>query len=1105
MRGQVSNLTVVTADSDQWYSREMDTLRIYLERHGLGKYTELFIEHSIDIDVLADLTETDLEKLGMPLGDRRRFLKAVPSLVAVDVEQEMAQGREAERRQLTVMFADLVDSTKLAARFDPEDMKDVIARYQKAVSDKIIHFGGYVAKPLGDGLLIYFGWPQAHEDDALRALRSAKAAIDAVRGLMAPDDTALAARIGIATGEVVVGDFTGAGVDEKGAVVGETPNLAARLQAVASENSVVVAEKTRRLVGRQFAFADLGEQQLKGFDRPIRAWRVDGELASQSRFDAMHGDRLGAFIGREHEIGMLMQRWEDARDSECQLVLVAGEAGIGKSRLVSECVSQLTGKTRRITCQGSPLHTNTAFYPVVQYLQTRAGFANGDTAAERWIKLDGAVQSQSPRRRIGVRFLSELMSLEIPDDGGAEPKPGVAQSREAAFEVVADTLKSETDHGPLLMVVEDAHWLDPTTQEFVGHLLSRLQHCRAMVLVTYRPEFVPPWERHANVGLLSLNRLGRRDTRAIVASMAALDHDLPPEIAEDIVAKSDGIPLFVEELAGSAIEAARETGDRRIQIPATLRDSLSERLDRLGPTKEVAQIAAAFGREFAADLVAATLRRPENELEADIDRLIAVDIVFESSRSGRRYTFRHGLLQEAAYESMLKSKRRGIHARIAEVLSQYRPEMIETEPEVLAAHFGRAGDTGRSAECWQSAGRLALRNSAYREAIGAFNNALSLLPEATKARADTSRAIASAYFAAGDHNSVHEHLENAASDAEAADDQVMMAEIAMQQSHDLIHYGGSVTDAVRFGERALEIATQLDDDALAYGARFSLGQATWMGGNFIASKGFLTANLPENLRDPKRVRDFGTAGSLMTDSLALLGAICAYVGEFDRAFTFIDRAGTLATDSAFDISVVQYHLNRAQLHRGDIDIALPLGEASVRHATEASLKFVLPWLEGNLGHALALTGRVEEAISMLEKAAQDSDAMHQHQPAANVRAHTFLAETLVAGNPVRALESAEDGLKIARANGYRAQEAELLRVKAAAIAMTDPPKAKTPAREGLALARTLAMRPEEGHALRVLADIHTSGGEVASGRENRDRARAIYTDLGMTYWVERVG
>jgi class 3 adenylate cyclase/tetratricopeptide (TPR) repeat protein len=1082
----------------------MDSLRARLEQLGLGKYTELFAAHRIDLDVLADLTEADFEKLGIALGDRRRLLKAVSRLATTDIRQVQAaaSGREAERRQLTVLFADLVDSTKLAARLDPEDMREVISGYQKAVSDEVARCGGYVAKPLGDGLLIYFGWPQAHEDDAERAVRSALAAVGAVARLTTADGQALATRIGIATGQVVVGDFLGGGVDEGGAVVGETPNLAARLQAAAGPNDIVVAEETRRLIGQLFALTDLGEQRLKGFDRPIRAWRIEGERASDSRFDAMHGARLGPFVGREHEIGLLMQRQQEAEDGECQLVLLSGEAGIGKSRLVAEFLRRLDGKARRIVYQGSPLHTNTALYPVIRSLQSRAGIAPDDAASDKWRKLAAAIPMRSPRARLALRFLADLMSLGDPDQNATEAKPSVEEQREALFEVLGEVAQHETEAAPLVIVVEDAHWLDATTQQLVERMLERLQHRPAMVLVTYRPEFVSPWAQHANVGLLSLGRLGRRDSRAIVATLSG-GQSLPQQLADDIVAKSDGVPLFVEELTGSALEAFRGRDEREIQIPATLRDSLSERLDRLGSAKEVAQIAAAFGREFSVDLLAATLDRPEDELQADLDRLVLVDIVFRSSRSARRYTFHHALLQEAAYESMLKSKRREVHARISRVLGQRRPEMAETEPEVLATHLARAGDTLRAAECWRKAGHLALRNSAYREAIGAFRSALPLLPGGeAKARADIDRAIASAFFAIGDYRSMRQHLEHAATEAEAAGDQVMVAEIAMQQGHVLNMYGGDLADAVRFGQRALEIATRLDDDALGYGARFTLGQSAWVAGDFAGAIRFFTANLPENLRASERVRDFGTAGSLVLDSMAILGSTLSHCGEFERAFAILDRAIRLATDSAWDISVAHYHLNRAHLQRGDAAAALPLLVESVRHATESGLKFNLVWHQALLGYARALVGEADQAASLLQQAFEDADPLHL--PYVKALTSVFLAETLADSRPERALEVAESGLKVARARGYRAQEAELLRAAAAALARTDPAGAEARLNEALALARRLGMRPEEGHALRVLGAVKLAQGERTAAASCRRGARGIYADLGMRVWLERV-
>ena len=1079
----------------------MGSFKARLEQHGLGKYAELLAKHSIGEDVIADLDDADLEKLGIPMGDRRRFLKVAWDGEPAVADQKAPVGRDAERRQLTVMFADLVDSTKLASRLDPEDMKAVIADYQRSVGEAVARFGGYIAKPLGDGLLIYFGWPQAHEDDAERAVRAGMAAIAAIRQTATVDGIAPAMRIGIATGEVVVGDFTGNGVDEFGAVVGETPNLAARLQSAARENTIVVAEETMRLAGRQFAFTELAEQNLKGFDRPIRAWRIDGERPSETRFDAMHGARLGAFIGREHEIGMLLQRWEEAIEGEPQLVLISGEAGIGKSRLVAECLDRIGGTPRRIAYQGSPLHANTALYPVVRQLQARAQFGPNDTAEEKWTRLEAAIPREVPRRNLALQFLAELMSLTAPI-AFDRSRAAADEHKEAAFEVLAEAARMEAEAGPLLVVVEDAHWLDATTQEFVGRLLDRLQRCPAMIIVTYRPEFVPPWAQHSRVSHVTLSRLGKRDARAIVDSLLSGERSLPQNIANDIVAKGDGVPLFVQELTGSVLETARTTGDGGIQIPATLRDALSERLDRLGAAKEVAQVASAFGREFAADLLAATLGREEDDLRVDLERLMAIDVVFQSSRSAHRYTFHHALLQEAAYESMLKSKRRDVHARIAEVLTEQRPEMVEIEPEVMANHFARAGDALRAAECWRKAGHLALRNSAYREAIGAFDSALPLLPkEAAKDRADIHRAIASAHFVTGDHKSVREHLERAAVEADAAGDQVMVAEIAMQQGHDLIHYGGSVGDAVGFGKKALKIATELDDDALAYGARFTLGQAAQMAGDFSKGIEVLTANLPENLQDPSRVRDFGTTGSLVTDSMATLGTIYAFRGEFDKAAALLERAEKLSSTGAFDVLVVQYHLNRSLLHRGDAATSLPLLIGSVRYATEAGLKFGLPWLRALLGYAQWLSGNSAEAILLLRQAFAESDALRL--PYVTTFATVYLAEALLSGEPEEALEMAQAALTLARASGYRVEETELLRIEAMALAGVNGRDAEARANESLALARNLGMRPDEAHALRVLGDVQAGNGQNSAARASHDRARAIYAALGMKYWLER--
>ena len=431
-----------------------------------------------------------------------------------------------------------------------------------------------------------------------------------MRTLRAPSGECLAARAGVATGEVVVGDFIGAGVDESGAVVGETPNLAARLQSLGGANVVVVSDATRKLVGNQFAFADLGEVGVSGFKTPVRLWRLDAERASESRFHALHGGRLGKLIGRDHEVGSLLDRWGQACEGERQLVLVSGEAGIGKSRLVAEVV-QRSAAEQRILYQASPLHTNTALYPVLRHLELKAGFTLADAPAERLRKLADVVRDNDALDRAGLAYLADLMSLGEPTQGlSGQPMLPAEVQRDAALDVLVEQAVAAAAKSPLLIVFEDAHWLDATTLEFAGRLLARLEGRKAMILVTYRPEFVPPWTRHANGATITLSRLGRRDALAIVNSRMPEGQMLPPQVAADIVAKSDGVPLFVEELTGSVIEAGYGEGGTTFQIPATLRDALTERLDRLGSAKEVAQIGATLGREFSSDTLAMVLDAP---------------------------------------------------------------------------------------------------------------------------------------------------------------------------------------------------------------------------------------------------------------------------------------------------------------------------------------------------------------------------------------------------------------------------------------------------------------------------------------------------------------
>ena len=631
-----------------------------------------------------------------------------------------------------------------------------------------------------------------------------------------------------------------------------------------------------------------------------------------------------------------------------------------------------------------------------------------------------------------------------------------------------------------------------------------------MCIVTYRPEFAPPWGKFANVVPLSLTRLSRRNCQAIVDALAFGGRALPPEIAEDIVRKSDGLPLFVEELTGSVIEAANLNDDGLVQVPSTLRDSLSARLDRLNSAKEVAQIAAAFGREFSLDLVAATLGRSEAELEKDLDRLMAIEIIFQASRTERRFVFRHALVQHAAYESMLKSKRREIHAHIVRIIKQLRPDATETEPEVLATHLTRAELYDEAAALWRKAGRMALDKSAYKEAIGALRNALEVAAKGSDTpghRIEAKRAIAGAYFASGELEPVQIHLEQAAEDASAIGDQVLVAEIAIQQCHGLAMCGG-LTQSRAAAERALQIAGELANDGLAFGARFALGSVCSLAGEFRAAIELLRANLPENLKDPQWEREFGVVGPAMINSMSTLGECHGYLGEFDRAFELHDRAKALSISgpfNAYDRAVAHGVPIRTLLQRGDLAAALTAIRENRDFALKWAVRPVLSIMTGVLGYARALDGEVEEGIALLREGLDACRATQQFYIETGFL--WYLAECLLPLDRIGAREAAEKALRFSREYGYRSLEAESLRVLAAVLAQsdTDLDQAERQAEAGLGLARRLGMRPEEAHALRVTGDIQRRRGNTGAARESRDGALAIYRDLKMDRWLTQMG
>jgi class 3 adenylate cyclase len=590
-------------------------------------------------------------------------------------------GADAERRQLTVMFSDLVGSTALSARLDPEDLREVIGAYHRTVTEIVSRFDGLVSRYMGDGVLVYFGHPRAHEDDAERAVRAGLDVIDTVRSLDVKS-VKLKTRVGIATGLVVVGDLIGAGAAQEQSVVGETPNLAARLQTLAEPDAVVIAAGTRRLLGSLFEYRDLGAVDVKGIAAPVPAWQVLRPSGVESRFEALHGTALTPLIGRDEEIDLLWRRWTRAKAGDGQVVLISGEPGIGKSRLIAALAERLHAEPHiRLRYFCSPYHQDSALFPFIDQLGRAAGFTADDPPAVRLEKLEALLSLAAPPDE-DVALLADLLSLP-----SFERHPlsnlGPQRKKERTLEALIRQLERLARQQPVLMVFEDAHWIDPTSRELLDLYVERVRSLPVLLIVTFRPEFQPPWTGQPQVTMLALNRLDRRDRTVLVEQIAG-GRALSEGVIGQIVDRSDGVPLFVEELTKSVLEGGllREEGDRYVcdgalapfAIPTTLYDSLMSRLDRLASVRLVAQIGAAIGREFSYELLRAVSRLPEDELRASLARLVTAELVFQRGLPPDAvYRFKHALVQDAAHGSLLRGVRQQLHAQIAETLEAYPP------------------------------------------------------------------------------------------------------------------------------------------------------------------------------------------------------------------------------------------------------------------------------------------------------------------------------------------------------------------------------------------------------------------------------------------------
>jgi predicted ATPase/class 3 adenylate cyclase len=704
----------------------------------MSEYAERFHGNAIDLSVIGELTEQDLKELDIPLGHRRKLLRAIadyqnpPSSVATP---KVSSDDSAQRRQMTIVFCDLVGSTALSATMDPEDMRRIISAYQGWIADIVSRHQGTVARYTGDGALIYFGYPQAHEDDAVQAVRTGLALIDKIPTLVTEIDTRLNVHIGIATGTVVVGDIaaTDSGVREH-AVVGDTPNLAARLQSVAAPGSVLVCSNTYRLTNGYFEYRDLGTVTVKGWATSIRVWQPMRSRQMESRFEAEHRARVLSPFGRDEQIELLMRRWQSAKNGEGRAVLLTGEPGIGKSHIALALEALLRAEphvTLYYFC--SSHHTNSALSPFIWELERAAGFERSDPSATKWSKLEGWLTKYGPPAEHAIALLSNLLSLP-PDVRYPLPAMTPQKQKDATLLVLLAQLQQMTATQAVLIIFEDVHWIDPTSLDLLALIVERLVAFRIMLLITARPGFSPPWPSYAHVSTISLTRLNRDDGAALVKRVTG-GKALPDEVLKEILARTDGVPLFVEELTKTVLESGQLQEQRgqyvlghslpSLTIPTTLHASLMARLDRLASVRDVAQIGAVIGREFSYELLSAVAALPKAKLDEALEQLVQAELIFRRGTIPlATYSFKHALVRDAAYDGLLKTRRAQLHAALATAFEQRFLDVAETQPEILAHHLTEAGLAKKAVQYWLLAGKKAAQRSANLEAIAHLEKGL---------------------------------------------------------------------------------------------------------------------------------------------------------------------------------------------------------------------------------------------------------------------------------------------------------------------------------------------------------------------------------------------
>jgi class 3 adenylate cyclase/predicted ATPase len=994
-----------------------------------------------------------------------------PTRTADDPRSPTPDPAKAERRQLTVMFCDLVGSTALSERLDPEDMREIVRAYQEVCSQAILRFEGHVAQYLGDGLLVYFGYPVAHEDDAQRAIRAALGIVRAMEALNArlysEREIRLAVRLGIHTGLVVVGQMGGGGRHERLAL-GETPNIAARLKALAEPDTAIISEATYRLLHGIFACRDLGFQPLKGVSTPMRAYCVLGERTDNRSEGTTEVGRT-PLVGREQEVALILDRWEQVKEGVGQVVLLSGEPGIGKTRLLQVLKERIANEPHvRWECRCSPYHQDSAFHPVIELVQRALAFGRDDSAAEKCRKIAAGLHRHGLADAEALSLWASLLSVPVPED---HPPLNLTPQRQKqkTLEAILELLLALGTREPLLFIVEDLHWVDPSTLELLGLVIDQVATASVLVLLTGRPEFRPPWAPRAHVAQLMVNRFTRRQAEVMVGWVVG-GKSLPAEVMRQVVAKTDGVPLFLEELTKMVVESGlmREEEDRYeltgalppLAIPSTLQDSLMARLDRLAAVKDVAQVGAAIGRTFHYELLHAVASTDDATLQRALAKLGESDLLHQRGvPPDVTYIFKHALIQETAYQSMLVSRRQQLHRRIADTLVERFPVRSGTQPELVAHHYTEAGLTEQAIQYWQRAGERALQRSADFEAISHLTRGLEVLTTLPESRERAHRELSlqitlgpavmnTGMWGSGKTGTgalqttpgpARHILSRAVPDVEHV--YVRACELARQVEdarqlfaalwglYYLHQVRGQLQRATDVGEELLTLAQQLQDPELFVVAHRALGNSLFWRGELLAVHNHVKHAL--DLYDPQQMR--GHAARYGQDagvSCRAWGGLTLWLlGYPDQARQWISEALTYAQTLRHAFTLTQALLFSAILHqmRREASVARERAEAARALCTEHGFAAYLQWATILRGSALAAQGEGAEGSAEMRQ------GLAAHQAIARLPWLLFLgllAEACVrAGQVEEGLRALDEAWEVMQTTEERVYEAELYRLK----------------------------------------------------------------------------